>query len=79
MMNTVSMKNIMIKDDVYDRLSTIKGKKSFSGVIEMLFSESVEKKRRNLRKLFGSIDLKDKKELGKFVLEVRRVAKSRLF
>ncbi|MBR9681611.1 MAG: antitoxin [Candidatus Altiarchaeota archaeon] len=73
------MKNIMIRDDVYDRLSTIKGKKSFSETIEALFLESVEKKRRNLRKLFGCIDLREKKELGKFVLEVRRVAKSRLF
>ena len=73
------MKNIMIKDDVYDRLSTIKGKRSFSDIIGALFSESVEKKRRNLRKLFGCVDLKERKELGKFVMEVRRVAKGRLF
>ncbi len=69
----------MIGDEVYNRLSTIKGKKSFSGVIDQLFSESVEKKRRNLRKLFGCIDAKEKKDLGKFILEVKRVAKSRLF
>ena len=76
---STSMKNIMIRDDVYDRLSTIKGKKSISGVVSDLFSESVDKKRRNLRKLFGSIDEKEKKELGRLVMEVRRVAKSRLF
>lgn len=73
------MKNIMVRDEVYHSLVTIKGKKSFSETIDALFVESVEKKRRNLRKLFGIVTVKERKDIGKYVMEVRRVAKGRLF
>ncbi|WP_083809349.1 antitoxin VapB family protein [Archaeoglobus veneficus] len=38
------MKTITISDDVYEKLARIKGKKSFSAVIDELIKKNVEKR-----------------------------------
>ncbi|AEA46110.1 protein of unknown function DUF217 [Archaeoglobus veneficus SNP6] len=42
--NTLNMKTITISDDVYEKLARIKGKKSFSAVIDELIKKNVEKR-----------------------------------
>ncbi|AIY89383.1 hypothetical protein GACE_0326 [Geoglobus acetivorans] len=44
MYNTRNMKTITISDDVYEKLLRLKGKKSFSAIIDELISKSVEKR-----------------------------------
>ena len=42
--NTRNMKTITISDDVYEKLVRIKGKKSFSAIIDELIKRNVEKR-----------------------------------
>lgn len=73
------MKNIMIKEDVYSKLKSFKGDRSFSDAIGLLLAGEVESRRRNLRGYFGSIDGKEAKDAEKIITELIRGAKGRLF
>lgn len=73
------MKNIMIRDGIYHTLKELKGKGSFSDILEELATESVESRRRTLRSFFGALGDKEAKEMEKVISEVLRVAKGRLF
>jgi len=73
------MKNIMIREDVYLRLKEMKGKKSFTDILDELAKSKLESRKRNLRAYFGSYSDKNGKELGKTISEVLRIAKGRLF
>ena len=73
------MKNIMIREDVYLRLKEMKGKKSFTDILDELAKSKLEARKRNLRAYFGSYSDKDGRELEKTISEVLRIAKGRLF
>lgn len=57
------MKTIMIKDEVYEKLSTYKENKSFSEVLEELVDESRSAKIKRLRKYFGGMSQKKAGEI----------------
>jgi predicted CopG family antitoxin len=73
------MKNIMIRDGIYEKLKEMKDRDSFSDIIEELVHSSIETRRRELRSFFGALSDKEAKEFEKAVSEVLRVAKGRLF
>lgn len=73
------MKNIMIREDVYDKLKDIKGEMSFSDIIGTLFDSNVENRRKVIRSHFGSKSEKDMRDFEKTIMEVHRIAKGRLF
>lgn len=73
------MKNIIIKDDVYNKLLQIKGKRSFSDLINEIIEDAVENKRKNIRSGFASFKDVEIREMKKILEEVRKGAKGRLF
>ena len=73
------MKNIMIREGIYETLKDMKGKGSFSDVLEGLAKSSVETRRKKLRGYFGTLGDREAKEMEKIISEVLRVAKGRLF
>ncbi len=73
------MKNVIIKDDVYNMLTQIKGKKSFSELIGNLVQEYTENRRKNIRSAFAILKDAEFREMAKIVEEVKRGAKGRLF
>jgi predicted CopG family antitoxin len=73
------MKNIMIREGIYGTLKEMKGKGSFSDILEELAKKSVETRRSRLRGYFGKLGDREAKEMEKSIAEVLRVAKGRLF
>lgn len=73
------MKNIMIKEGVYNLLKEFKGETSFSDAIQLLLDGATETRRKNLRGYFGSFEAKELKETEKIITDVIRGAKGRLF
>jgi len=73
------MRNVIIKEEVYEKLSQIKGKKSFSDIIGEIIEDAVETKRKNIRSAFASLKEAEIKEFERIIEEVRRGAKGRLF
>jgi predicted CopG family antitoxin len=66
------MKTIMIRDDVYNKLTRIKGNKSFSDIIEELIEESISLQRKKIEKYSGILKEKEAEELKKEIYETRK-------
>ena len=69
----------MIREDLYGKLKELKGNTSFSDVLERLVKNDVELRRAQIRGFFGALGDKAVKESQRFLQEVWRVAKGRLF
>ncbi len=70
------MKTITISDDVYEKLVRIKGKKSFSAIIDELIKRNVEKRIDMLIKSAEKTGYEN--ELEKIYKEIRKSFKVRL-
>ena len=68
--NTRNMKTITISDDVYEKLVRIKGKKSFSAIIDELIRKNVEKRIEMLIKSAEKTGYED--ELERISKEIRK-------
>jgi len=64
------MKTITISDDVYEKLTRLKGKKSFSAIIDELIKKNVEKRIELLIKSAERTGYED--ELEKISREIRK-------
>ena len=73
--NTRNMKTITISDDVYEKLVEIKGKKSFSAIIDELIKRNVEKRIEMLIKSAEKTGYED--ELERISKEIRKSFKVR--
>lgn len=73
------MKTIMIQDEVYKKLSKIKGKRSFSQLLDALSENSEVAKKEAFRKVFGLITAKEAKAAMKRIKENRKHAKVRVY
>ncbi|MEM0496014.1 MAG: antitoxin VapB family protein [Candidatus Nitrosocaldus sp.] len=69
------MKTITVSDDVYERLLRIKGKKSFSALIDELISKNVEKRLKLL--LDSAVTTGHEDEFERVMKEIREQFKSR--
>jgi predicted CopG family antitoxin len=65
------MKTIVIRDDVYRKLSEIKGNKSFSDIIEKLIEESLSLRKKKLEKYFGILSEEEAEELEREIKEMK--------
>jgi predicted CopG family antitoxin len=65
------MKTIVIRDDVYRKLSEIKGNKSFSDIIEELIEESLSLRKKKLEKYFGILSEEEAEELEREIKEMK--------
>lgn len=74
--NTRNMKTITISDDVYEKLLRLKGKKSFSAIIDELISRNVEKRVDLL--IRASEEAGYEEELEKVSREIRKSFRVRL-
>lgn len=75
MFHILNMKTITISDDVYERLLRIKGKKSFSALIDELISKNVEKRLKLL--LDSAVTTGHEDEFERVMKEIREQFKSR--
>ncbi len=73
------MKNIMIREGIYEKLKEMKGNGSFSDLLEELATISIETRRRRLRTYFGILEEREARDAERFLSEVLRIAKGRLF
>jgi len=73
------MKTIMIQDEVYKKLSKIKGKKSFSQLLDTLADNPEAAKKEAFRKVFGLITAKEAKVAMKRIREARKQTKVRVY
>lgn len=64
------MKTITISDDIYEKLARIKGKKSFSAIIDELINRNVEKRIEMLIKSAGKTGYEN--ELERISKEIRK-------
>ncbi len=69
----------MIREELYERLKELKGQTSFSDLLEKLVKNDVELRRAQIRGFFGILSDKASKEAQRFLQEVWRVAKGRIF
>ena len=61
----------MIRDNVYRKLSEIKGNKSFSDIIEELIEESLSLGKKKLEKYFGILSEEEAEELEREIKEMK--------
>jgi len=73
------MRTIMIKDEVYNMLASIKEDKSFSETINSLIKKNTDIRKANLIKLYGIIDEKKANEMMVSIKEVRSNARANTF
>jgi predicted CopG family antitoxin len=69
------MKTLMIKDEVYKKLSRIKGKKSFSELLDSMYEEKKDAKIEAFRKLKGILTDVEAKNAYKSIRELKKHAK----
>ena len=72
------VKTIMIRDDIYNRLLSLKGDSSFSEVIARLLEESKTARVDRLRRYFGILKDEEAEELERIVEELRSRLRIRL-
>ena len=65
------VKTIMVRDDIYNRLLSLKGDSSFSEVIARLLEESRAARLVRLRRYFGIVSEEEADELERIVGELR--------
>ena len=68
----------MIRDDIYNRLLSLKGDSSFSEVIARLLEESKTARVDRLRRYFGILKDEEAEELERIVEELRSRLRIRL-
>jgi len=68
----------MIKDEVYEKLLSIKGNASFSEVIARLIEESKRAKIARLKKYFGILSKNEAEELEKIARKIRNSFRLRI-
>ncbi len=73
------MKTIMVSDRVYELLKSIKGDKSFGELIEEIFFESINARKRYIMRFFGILKEDEAEKREKILKEVRKNVRSRLF
>lgn len=74
--NILNMKTITVSDEVYEKLVRIKGKKSFSAIIDDLISKNVDKR---VEMLINSAEKTGyEEELEKISKEIRKSFKVRI-
>ncbi len=71
------MKTVMLNDEVYNALSKIKGKKSFSELLEALLLSSEDYKTKLLESVKGIITAEEARAAEKAVKRIREHAKVR--
>jgi predicted CopG family antitoxin len=69
------MRTIMIRDEVYKRLSKIKGKKSFSKLLDSMLGEQNEVRMNAFRKLKGILTDEQAEEAYRRIKEIEKHAK----
>ncbi len=72
------MKTIMINDTAYEKLSKIKGNKSFSELLSELADSAKQTRKASILKFAGIIDKEEAMELHRAVSRARRNFKARL-
>ena len=72
------MKTIMISDDTYEKLSSIKGRRSFTVLLSDLVDSLKQKKNENIMKFAGIMNGPEAKEVEKIAKGIRQNAKSRI-
>lgn len=72
------MKTIMISDETYEKLSSIKGKKSFTILLSELADKAKHAKPKDLEKFFGIMGNDEAEWLEKFIADRRKTAKVRI-
>ena len=73
------MKTIMIKDQVYKKLAKIKGKRSFSELLDSLAESDRTAKMAAFEKLRGILTDKEAKGAYREIAEMRKQVKVRVF
>ena len=73
------MKTIMLSDEAYEKLASIKGKKSFTEVVSELVDEVKRTKLEDLEEFFGIIGDEEARELHKITKQIRKRAKARIY
>jgi len=64
----------MIKDEVYRKLSKIKGKKSFSELLDSMYDEKEDAKMEAFRKLKGILTDREAKDAHRRIRELQKHA-----
>ena len=72
------VKTIMVRDDIYNRLLSLKGDSSFSEVIARLLEESRVARLVRLRRYFGILSEEEAEDLERIVGELRSRLRIRL-
>ena len=70
------MKTIMISDDAYEKLSSIKGKKSFTVLLSELADRMKQKKSDDIMKFAGIMSKEEADEVEKIAKRIRQNAKA---
>ncbi len=70
------MKTIMISDDTYEKLSSIKGKRSFTMLLSDLVNSLKQKKNEDIMKFAGIMNASEAKEVEKIAKRIRQNAKA---
>ena len=71
-----SMKTIMISDDAYNKLSSLKGNRSFTEVISDLVERQRKAKYESIKKFLGVIQKEEADDLQESIKETRKRAKA---
>lgn len=71
------MKTLMITDDVYRKLAAVKGKRSFSELLDDILTEAKKERNVRLAKFFNILNDKEADEMRKNVAEFRKNFKVR--
>jgi predicted CopG family antitoxin len=72
------MKTIMISDEAYRKLASIKGIKSFTDLLSEMVDRLKQTNKGAILKFAGIMNEKDADELQRFVAGIRKRAKARL-
>jgi predicted CopG family antitoxin len=72
------MKTIMISDETYRKLASIKGKKSFTNLLSEMVDRLKQTNKSEILKFAGIMNGKEADELQRLVAGIRKRAKARL-
>ena len=74
----ITMKTIMVSDETYKKLSTIKGKKSFTVLLAELVDRLKQTNKSDIMKFAGIMSKEDADESLRRISEIRKGAKARI-
>ena len=72
------MKTIMVTDEAYEKLASLKGSKSFTVTISELVDRLKKNNVKDIMQFAGIIDDDEAEELQKVVARIRKNARSRI-